>query len=102
MRFVLAAAALAPYGVRANALAPGMVRTELNEAVWAASQRRLPETQRQDYTTWAEEKIRKIAPLGRWQTPAEFAAMAVFLASDHAANITGQTLNIDGGQVMHA
>lgn len=50
----------------------------------------------------AEEKIRKVSPLGRWQTPAEFAAMAVFLASDHAQNITGQTINIDGGQVMHA
>jgi NAD(P)-dependent dehydrogenase (short-subunit alcohol dehydrogenase family) len=70
--------------------------------VWAAGQRRLPELERQDYTTWAEEKIRKISPLGRWQTPAEFAAMAVFLASEHANNITGQTLNIDGGQVMHA
>ena len=35
-------------------------------------------------------------------SPAEFAAMAVFLASDHAANITGQTINIDGGQVMHS
>lgn len=98
----VAARDLAPYGVRANALAPGMVRTDLNASVWAAGQRALPEAQRQDYTTWAEEKIRKIAPLGRWQTPAEFAAMAVFLASEHAANITGQTLNIDGGQVMHA
>lgn len=98
----VAAKDLAPYGVRANALAPGMVRTDLNESVWAAGQRALPAAQRQDYATWAEEKIRKIAPLGRWQTPAEFAAMAVFLASAHAANITGQTLNIDGGQVMHA
>jgi len=97
-----AARDLAPFGVRSNALAPGMVRTDLNESVWAAGQRRLPESQRQDYTTWAEEKIRKISPLGRWQTPAEFAAMAVFLASEHANNITGQTLNIDGGQVMHA
>ncbi len=97
-----AARDLAPFGVRANALAPGMVRTDLNESVWAAGQKRLAASQRQDYATWAEEKIRKIAPLGRWQTPAEFAAMAVFLASEHAANITGQTLNIDGGQVMHA
>jgi len=97
-----AARDLAPFSVRSNALAPGMVRTDLNESVWAAGQRRLPEAQRQDYTTWAEEKIRKISPLGRWQTPEEFAAMAVFLASEHAQNITGQTLNIDGGQVMHA
>jgi len=98
----VAAKDLAPHGVRANALAPGMVRTDLNESVWAAGQRLLPAEKRQDYTAWAEEKIRKISPLGRWQQPAEFAAMAVFLASDHAKNITGQTLNIDGGQVMHA
>lgn len=97
-----AAKDLAPHGVRANALSPGMVRTDLNEAVWAAGQRSLPEGARQDYALWAEEKIRKVSPLGRWQMPEEFAAMAVFLASDHARNITGQTINIDGGQVMHA
>jgi len=97
-----AAKDLAPYGVRANALSPGMVKTDLNQAVWHAGQAKLPPAERQDYETWAAEKIRKVSPLGRWQTPAEFAAMAVFLASDHAANITGQTINIDGGQVMHA
>jgi 2-hydroxycyclohexanecarboxyl-CoA dehydrogenase len=93
---------LAPFGVRANALSPGMVRTDLNQAVWASSQNRLPESARQDYAAWADEKIRKVSPLGRWQTPEEYAAMAVFLASDHSKNITGQTINIDGGQVMHA
>ena len=97
-----AAKDLAPHGVRVNALAPGMVRTELNRSVWSASQQALPESERLDYAAWAESKIRKVAPLGRWQTPEEFAAMAVFLASDHARNITGQTINIDGGQVMHA
>ena len=97
-----AAKDLAPHGVRANALSPGMVRTDLNQSVWAAGQKTLPESARQDYATWAEEKIRKVSPLGQWQTPEEYAAMAVFLASDHAKNITGQTINIDGGQVMHA
>jgi 2-hydroxycyclohexanecarboxyl-CoA dehydrogenase len=97
-----AAKDFAPHGVRVNALAPGMVRTPLNQAVWAASQARLPEAERQDYEAWAEDKIRKIAPLGRWQTAEECAAVAVFLASPHARNITGQTLNVDGGQVMHA
>jgi len=97
-----AARDLAASGVRVNALSPGMVRTTLNEAVWAASQARLAPDQRQDYSAWAEEKIRKVSPLGHWQTPQEFAAMAIFLASPHARNITGQTLNIDGGQVMHA
>ena len=97
-----AAKDFAPHGVRVNALSPGMVQTKLNESVWAAGQAKLAEAQRQSYAAWAEEKIRKVSPLGRWQTPAEFAALAVYLASDHARNITGQTLNIDGGQVMHA
>lgn len=97
-----AAKDLAPYGVRVNALAPGMVKTELNRSVWEASQRGVPEGERQDYDAWAEAKIRKVAPLGRWQRPEEMAAMAVFLASNLACNITGQTLNVDGGQVMHA
>ena len=55
-----------------------------------------------DYESWAEEKIRRITPLGRWQEASEFGAMAVFLASEHGRNITGQTINVDGGQVMHS
>jgi 2-hydroxycyclohexanecarboxyl-CoA dehydrogenase len=97
-----AAKDFAPHGVRVNALSPGMVQTTLNESVWAAAQRLLPAAERQTYAAWADAKIRKISPLGRWQTPAECAAMAVFLASEHARNITGQTLNVDGGQVMHS
>ena len=42
------------------------------------------------------------SPLGRWQTPEDIAAAAVFLASRLADNITGQAVNVDGGQVMHA
>jgi 2-hydroxycyclohexanecarboxyl-CoA dehydrogenase len=97
-----AAKDLAPHGVRANALSPGMVRTDLNQSVWAAAQKGLPEAERQEYAAWAEAKIRGVSPLGRWQQPEEIAAMAVFLASDQAGNITGQTINIDGGQVMHS
>jgi len=97
-----AAKDFAPHNIRVNALAPGMVQTALNESVWAAGQANLPASSRQPYTGWAAEKIRKLSPLGRWQMPAEFAAMATYLASPHAKNITGQTLNIDGGQVMHS
>jgi len=46
--------------------------------------------------------MRRVTPLGRWQTPADVAAAAVFLASRLADNVTGQTINVDGGHVMHA
>jgi len=97
-----AARDFAAHGVRSNALSPGMVRTPLNESVWAAAQKSLPETERRSYEDWAGKKIARIAPLGRWQEPGEFGAMATFLASTHARNITGQTINIDAGQVMHS
>ena len=95
-----AAKDFAPFGVRVNALSPGMVKTSLNESVWAAGQELLPDEKREDYETWSRKKIREIAPLSRWQEPGEFGAMAVYLASPHAANITGQIINIDGGQIM--
>ena len=61
-----------------------------------------PEDKQRSYDDWAEEKIRHVSPLGRWQTPEDVAAVAVFLASSRAENITGQTVNVDGGQVMHS
>ncbi len=97
-----AARDLAKEGIRVNALCPGMVQTDINRSVWTASQAKLPEAERQSYEEWGIEKNRKISPMGRWQTKEECAAMAVFLASSHARNITGQTLNVDGGQVMHS
>ena len=96
-----AAKDLAPYGIRANAISPGMVKTPLNRQVWEAWSRASTD-HNLTYVEWAEQKIEQVAPLGRWQTPDEMAAMMLFLASDKAVNITGQTLNIDGGQVMHA
>jgi len=95
-----AAKDLAPFGVRVNALNPGMVQTDLNRAVWQAWADSQPENQKQTYEEWAGEKIRCIVPLGRWQTPEDVAAMAVFLASPRAGNVTGQTINVDGGYVM--
>lgn len=95
-----AAKDLAPFGVRVNCLCPGMVKTPLNRSVWEAWAARQPGTP-QDYQQWAAEKIEKLVPLNRWQTPEDVAAMAVFLASERAANVTGQTINVDGGYVMH-
>jgi len=94
----LAAKDFAPHGIRVNALSPGMVKTDLNRAVFAASK----EAAAMSYEEWADEKIRRVSPLGRWQEASEFGAMAVFLASDACRNLTGQTINVDGGQVMHS
>lgn len=95
-----AARDMAEHGVRVNAISPGMIRTTLNRSVWQAWHDRQPEDQQQDYDTWAQEKIERISLLGRWQTPEDVAAAAIFLASPRAQNITGQTINVDGGQVM--
>jgi NAD(P)-dependent dehydrogenase (short-subunit alcohol dehydrogenase family) len=91
---------LAPHGVRVNSLCPGMVKTALNRAVWEAWSAGQPEAARRTYEDWAGEKVARVVPLGRWQEPEDLASMAVFLASPRAANVTGQTINVDGGYVM--
>jgi 2-hydroxycyclohexanecarboxyl-CoA dehydrogenase len=96
-----AAKDLAAHGVRVNTLCPGMVQTTLNRAVWQAWNSQQPLQSRRPYEEWAADKIQRLVPLGRWQTPEDMAAMAVFLASPRAQNITGQTVNVDGGFVMH-
>jgi NAD(P)-dependent dehydrogenase (short-subunit alcohol dehydrogenase family) len=96
-----AAKDLAPFGVRVNALCPGMVKTALNRSIWEAWNRQQPPEKRQGYEEWAGEKIRRVVPLGRWQEPEDIAAMVVFLAPACGQNITGQTVNVDGGFVMH-
>jgi len=96
-----AAKDLAPYGVRVNTLCPGMVETPLNRGVYEAWAREQRESGRLSYEVWSADKIKKLVPLNRWQQPEDIAAMAVFLASSHGRNITGQTINVDGGYVMH-
>ncbi|AMV17722.1 SDR family NAD(P)-dependent oxidoreductase [Planctomyces sp. SH-PL14] len=92
---------LAPHGIRINTVCPGMVRTPLNESVWRAWNDQQPPEGRKSYEEWAGAKVRSVVPLGRWQTPEDIAAMIVFLASRRADNVTGQTINVDGGFVMH-
>jgi 2-hydroxycyclohexanecarboxyl-CoA dehydrogenase len=92
---------LAPHGIRVNTVCPGMVRTPLNRAVWQAWHDQTPEVDRLSYEEWSAKKIRSVVPLGTWQTPEAIADMIVFLSSDRAAHVTGQTINVDGGFVMH-
>lgn len=96
-----AAKDLAPYNVRVNVLNPGMVATPLNRGVWEGQMKNLPADQRVDFETWGAQKIAKVVPLNRWQTPEDMGDMAVFLASARANNVTGQCVNVDGGFVMH-
>jgi 2-hydroxycyclohexanecarboxyl-CoA dehydrogenase len=92
---------LAPHGVRVNTVCPGMVKTPLNHSVWAAwAAQQSPETW-QSYEDWGGAKVKAVVPWGRWQTPADIADCVVFLSSERAGHIVGQTINVDGGFVMH-
>jgi 2-hydroxycyclohexanecarboxyl-CoA dehydrogenase len=84
-----------------NIVNPGMVRTPLNREVWQAWSDQQSLAKRRTYEDWADEKVRNVVPLGRWQEPDDIAEMVVFLSSGRAAQVTGQTINVDGGQVMH-
>lgn len=76
---------VASRNVTANALAPGLVRTEMTS----------------DLTKAQEGAVLQLVPLGRVATPEEIAPAAVFLASEEAGYITGIVLAVDGGLVMH-
>ncbi len=92
---------LAPHNVRVNVVNPGMVRTPLNRGVWQAWNDQQAPEMRRTYEAWGDEKVRSVVPLGRWQGVDDIADTVVFLSSARAAQITGQTINVDGGQVMH-
>ena len=92
---------LAAHAVRVNTVNPGMVQTPLNRQVWEAWNNQQPEDQRRSYDEWAGEKVRHVIPLGRWQSADDIADMVTFLLSARAAQVTGQTINVDGGFVMH-
>ena len=70
-----------PSGIRVNAIAPGLIDTEMNQHLSDL-----------DKQTFAQE-----LPLERIGTPQDVAEAVFFLAGDHAGYITGQVLNVDGG-----
>ena len=78
-----AAIELAPFGIRVNAVAPGMTRTPLYEA-WVARQPVPPDPAAQ-------------VPLGRLAVPEDVASAVAYLASDDAGYVTGASIPVDGG-----
>ncbi|GAB4271532.1 3-oxoacyl-[acyl-carrier-protein] reductase [Thermincola ferriacetica] len=76
---------LASRGVRANAIAPGFIVTQMTDVL----------------SDEIKGELQKQIPLGRLGQPEDVANLVVFLASDNASYITGQTIAVDGGMVMH-
>jgi 3-oxoacyl-[acyl-carrier protein] reductase len=72
---------LAARKVRVNAIAPGMIETDMSEAVRAL----------------AGDRIKELIPLKRVGRPEEIASVAVFLASEESSYVTGQVIRVDGG-----
>ena len=75
---------VASRGITVNAVSPGMIATDMTSALDAN----------------ARETLAAQIPIGRFGTPADVAAAVCFLASDEAAYITGQVLNVNGGMYM--
>jgi NAD(P)-dependent dehydrogenase (short-subunit alcohol dehydrogenase family) len=82
----VSAAELGPHGIRVNCVAPGAIETDRTN------------DEDEDYADqWAE-----LTPLRRVGTPADLVGPILFLASDAAAFVTGQTLWVDGGVFSQA
>ena len=75
---------LAPFGVNVNAMAPGVIATDMSKGL-----------SRGDYTAY-----KQTIPLGRVGEPREVGALAVFLAGPESDYLTGEIIDINGGQYM--
>jgi NAD(P)-dependent dehydrogenase (short-subunit alcohol dehydrogenase family) len=90
-----AAKEVAPFGIRVNAVCPGLIRTAMQdrEVGWEAELNGLtPEQVRQGYVD--------MTPLARLGSPADVARLVSFLAGDDSDFITGQSIHVDGGLRM--
>jgi NAD(P)-dependent dehydrogenase (short-subunit alcohol dehydrogenase family) len=90
-----AALAMAPHRIGVNGIAPGVIDTPMWVGVDAlfARYEQLPVGEK-------KKRVGEAVPLGHMGAPGDIGRAAVFLASDEAAHITAQTLNVDGGNVM--
>ena len=88
---------LAPYDITVNAICPGIIYTKMWEYLSSLSAKEMKTTPEEAFKRISTEYI----PLRRAQTPEDIGNLAVFLASDDAKNITGQSINVDGGMVTH-
>jgi NAD(P)-dependent dehydrogenase (short-subunit alcohol dehydrogenase family) len=92
----IAAHQLGRHNINVNAICPGSTRTAMSEAIMAGR----AQSQGVSISQLEEQRAANI-PIGRANDPEDIAAMAIFLASPGARNITGQAFNVDGGLVMH-
>ena len=81
----VSAQALAPHGIRVNAIGPGSIATEMLAAVAGDPEKMA--------------RVMSRTPMGRLGEPEEIAAVAAFLASDESSYVTGQTIYADGGRL---
>ncbi len=86
------ASQLARFGINVNAICPGVTRTALFDQVIDELVERLGGTREE-----AEARAVRSIPLRRANDPADIGALAVYLASPAARNVTGQSWNVDGG-----
>jgi len=92
---MIAAHQLGRYDINVNAICPGVTRTAMSQASMVQRAETLGVTVEE-----MERHRLETIPIRRANAPEDIAAMAVFLASSGARNITGQAFNVDGGLIM--
>jgi len=76
---------VAKRNITVNCIAPGFINTDMTE--------KLSED--------IKDQMKKSIPMNRFGSPQDVASLALFLASDEAGYITGQTITVDGGMIMN-